>query len=102
LNLPARRHISRISAYAQRAAKRVSDAAFSTNRRATAPQPGFSDPEFDDPAGDSSRNGNSRQNPTAVELRERFEALDERAKAIEEFVSSVEYRLEKEFRGIKD
>ena len=39
---------------------------------------------------------------SADDLRRRFEALDQRAKSIESFVASDEYRLEREFRQIND
>jgi len=93
-----RRHFRRISAYAQRAAQRVSAAAFATNTRATAPQPDIDECETDT----SSASTPNKQSPTTEELRARFESLDTRARAIEEFVASEEYRLEREFRGLQD
>jgi phage shock protein PspC (stress-responsive transcriptional regulator) len=89
-----RRHFRRISAYAQR----VSAAAFATNTRATAPQPDIDERETNA----SSASTPNKQSPTTAELRARFESLDARARAIEEFVASEEYRLEREFWGLQD
>ena len=89
-------HFRHISAYAQRAARRVSEAAFSTESRKTATEPDF-DAQTDTPQ--------STQQPsrtTAADVTDRFAELDARAKAIEEFVASEEYRLEKEFKRIRD
>ena len=93
-----RRHFRRISAYAQRATQRVSAAAFATNTRATAPQADVDKRETDT----SSASTPNKQSPTTAELRARFESLDARARAIEEFVASEEYRLEREFWGLQD
>ena len=90
----AKRHFERFSRYIRRAGQRLSDAAFTRDTHAT-------DPSFDDVARDEPPPP-KQPRTTPSELRERFEALDKRAKSIEAFVASEEYRLEREFKRMGD
>lgn len=83
-----------ISARARRAARQVSDAVLGRTRPATAP-------DFDLDEDELAQAPPTRPR-TAADLRQRFEALDQRAKRIEEVVASEEFRLEREFRRIDD
>ena len=88
----ARRHLERVSSAVRRAGHRLSDAAFARDTRTTATEPNIDD---EPPAP-------KRPRTTSSELRKRFEALDQRAKSIEAFVASEEYRLEREFKRMGD
>ncbi len=91
-----RSHFERVSSYIRGAGHRLSDAAFTREPRRAA-----TEPSFDDTTGDESPTP-KRPSTTSSELRERFEALDKRAKSIEAFVASEEYRLEREFERMRD
>ena len=88
----ARSHLESVSGFVRGAGQRLSDAAFSRQTRDTVTEPSFDE----EPAAPK------RPATTSSELRERFEALDKRAKSIEAFVASEEYRLEREFKNIDD
>ena len=92
----ARSQLDQVSSYVRRAGHRLSDAAFTRERRRTATDPRFDDVAVDEPPAPK------RPSTTSSELRERFEALDKRAKSIEAFVASEEYRLEREFKRMGD
>lgn len=88
----ARRHLESVSRYVRRAGHRLSDAAFASKADDTVTEPAF----------DAEPPAPKRPRATAAELKERFEALDKRAKSIEAFVTSQEYRLEREFKRMDD
>lgn len=100
----AREHLEKVSTYIRRAGQRLHDAAFARRAETAAAGPGFE--EATAPRSPGSADGSSgRREPhhtSLSELRARFEALDERAKSIEAFVTSEEYRLEREFKRMDD
>lgn len=90
----AERHFEWLSAHVRRAMRRLAQALFGGADRGAATAPGF---EGSAPSPASTPRA-SRQSPaTASDLRRRFEELERRAKSIEAFVASEEYRLEREF-----
>ena len=92
----ARGHFDRFSAFARRAAERLSDVAFAPRRQCHATTPDYDEPNEAHPAPQTP----SPSPMSSARLRERFEALERRAKSIEAFVASEEYRLEREFKRI--
>ncbi len=90
----AEHHARRISAWVARAAQQLSDAVAARPRRPVA-EPDVAQPPHD-------QQSEPQQPRSAGELRRRFEALDRRAKSIEEFVASEEFRLEGEFRRMHE
>ncbi len=92
----AERQARQLAAWASRAAQQFSEMVI--------PQPGpqVSEPDFAPPPEDRQPDPPPRQPGSASELRSRFEVLDRRAKAIESFVASEEFRLESEFKHLDD
>ena len=106
----AREGVDRFTDHMKRAGRHLNDAAFGQpkrSHRATEPEFDIDEDEiFEEPTPKKARRtrepDTSREPETpaqsAKDLRERFETLEERARAIEEFVASEEYRLEREFK----
>ena len=88
----ARAHLEWLSGHARRVFQRLVDATFERRGPRVATEPDFDTADPVEPASSTS----------ASDLRQRFEALDRRAEAIEAFIASEEYRLEREFRRIDD
>ena len=86
----------RVRSYIRRIGHRLSDAAFTREHRTAATDPMFDDVAVDEPPAPK------RPSTSSSELKDRFEALDKRAKSIEAFVASEEYRLEREFKRMGD
>ena len=92
----AERQARQLAAWVSRAARQFSEGVI--------PQPGprVSEPDFAQPPDAEQPEPNPRQPRSASELRRRFEALERRAKSIESFVASEEFRLEGEFKRMDE
>ena len=88
----ARRQLACVSSCVRRIVRVVMAAVASLENRNTVNQP----PSGQQPA------GATRAPMSTAQLRAKFEALDKRANAIEAFVSSQEYLLEREFKQMGD
>lgn len=97
----ARRHVEWLSERARRMVARLGEATFGRDPHRPATAPGF-DPSDGDEAPASKRESEPRRPSTVSDLSERFEELERRAKSIEAYVASEEYRLEREFRKMDD
>ena len=100
----AQRNADRLSRQARRAARSMSGGGMNGSRPATEPHMEDMDLEDVEAAAPPKRNrepeGPEPSSPGA--LRARFEKLEKRARTIEQFVASEEYRLQREFDKMDD
>lgn len=92
----AGRQVKQLTAWVRRAARHLSEVVI------PGPGPRATEPDFAQPPDDEQPEPPPRHSRSVGELRRRFEALDRRAKSIESFVASEEFRLEREFKRIDD